>query len=124
MPCTLLPVSKRHGQTADKGRTATDDLNGKGRGCATRAAGHTGPMIEMNIKVDDRDRKCHKCGHVYCTGDPDRQNEESTTSDSKYYDESKPCLYCDNPRLGALYREPSGCLGLIAVLAVLAFIFV
>ena len=44
MPCTLLPVSKRHGQTADKGRTATDDLNGKGRGCATRAAGHTGPM--------------------------------------------------------------------------------
>ena len=44
MPCTPLPVSKRHGQIADKGRTAADDLNGKGRGCAPRSAGHTVPM--------------------------------------------------------------------------------
>ena len=46
MPCTPLTVSKRHGQIADKGRTATDDLNGKGRDCATRSAGHTVPMNE------------------------------------------------------------------------------
>ena len=44
LPCTPLPVSKRHGQTADKGRTAADDLNGQGRGCAPRSAGHTVPM--------------------------------------------------------------------------------
>ena len=44
MPCTPLPESKRHGQTADKGRTAADDLNGQGRGCAPRSAGHTVPM--------------------------------------------------------------------------------
>ena len=78
----------------------------------------------MKIKVDDRDRKCHKCGHVYCTGSPDRFPDEMTPADNKYYDESKPCLYCDNPRLGALYSEPSGCLGLIAILAVLAVIYV
>ena len=81
-------------------------------------------MIEMNIKVDDNDRKCNKCGHVYFTGIQNPYPDERTSADERYYDKSKPCLYCDNPRLGALYREPAGCLGVIAVLAVLAFIFV
>jgi hypothetical protein len=81
-------------------------------------------MIEMNIKVDDRDRKCHKCGHVYCTGRPDPNPDERTPADEKYYDESKPCLYCDNPRLGALYREPTGCIGLIALGFAITYVFV
>ena len=43
-------MSKRHGQTADKGRTAADDLNGQGRGCAPRSAGHTVPMNDPEAK--------------------------------------------------------------------------
>lgn len=48
MPCTPLPVSKRHGQTADKGQIAAEDLEGQGRGCAKRSAGHTVPMTDPN----------------------------------------------------------------------------
>ncbi len=79
-------------------------------------------MSVINIKVDDSDRKCHKCGHVYCTGNPDHLPDDRKTADARYYSASKPCRYCDNPRLGSLYSEPSGCIGLIALGSAIAYV--